>query len=296
VIPKEFERSHLVLELKTGKKRLTRVLHGLSDIQCGVAGAVGPDSIRELVLRLIGNEFLALKEAYKQLSGSEGKQSTDLERRTRFARRRRHSDPKRSVESLLTEFEVVRSAIIRFVEEGAGNNAHYDTLAEICVARFNELIAQIERWRGLQLFGFNTTRLRAEALEPELNAAILEIGKQDFLLENFDLQSLFSESLNRYYSDEIVLWLGTELAGGKQAVFGRLAGVLEPVHTVLEMGLARVDVFRVVSRFQNSQGDFISEWEAVLGGTYSTGAAFRWRTVRAWKRRVVIAERIEDRP
>jgi hypothetical protein len=295
VIPKKFERSNLVLELKTGKKQLKRVLHGLSDVQCGVAGAVGSDSISELVLRLIGNEFLALKEAYKQLSGSERKPFTGLERRTRFVKRRRHSDPKRSVESLLTEFEVVRSAIIRFVEEGAGNNAHYGTLAEICVARFNELIAQIERSRGLQLFGFNT-RLRTEALEPELNAAILEIGKQHFLLENFDLQSLFSESLNRYYSDEIVLLLGTELADGKQAVFGRLAGVLEPVHMLLEMGLACVDVFRVVSRFQNSQGDFISEWEAVLGGTYSTRATFRWRTVRAWKQRVVIAERIEDCP
>jgi hypothetical protein len=257
---------------------------------------VGSDSISELVLRLIGNEFLALKEAYKQLSGSDRKQSADLERRTRFVKERRRSDSKRSVESLLTEFEVVRSTIIRFVEEGAGNNAHYGTLAEICVARFNELMAQIERCKGFQLFGSNTMRLRAEALEPELNAAILEIGKQDFLFENFDLQSLFSESLNGYYSDEIVLWLGAELADGKQAVFGRLASVLEPVHTLLEMGLACVDVFRVVSRFQNSQGDFISEWEAVLGGTYSTGAAIRWRTVRTWKQRVIIAERIEDCP
>jgi len=43
------------------------------------------------------------------------------------------------------------------------------------------------------------------ALETELNAAILEIGKEEFLLGNFDLQSLFSEPLNRYYSDEFVL-------------------------------------------------------------------------------------------
>jgi hypothetical protein len=70
-------------------------------------------------------------------------------------------------------------------------------------------------------------RLRAEALEPELNAAILEIGREDFLLGNFDLQSLFSESLNRYYSDEVVLWLGGELTNGKQAAFQRLADVLE---------------------------------------------------------------------
>jgi hypothetical protein len=90
-----------------------------------------------------------------------------------------------------------------------------------------------------------------------------------------------------------VLWLGTELTNGKQAGFQRLAHVLEPVHTVLEIGMGRVDVLRVVSSFQDSQGDLISEWEAVLGGSYSTGAAIRWRTVRVWKQRVVIAERIE---
>ncbi|HEX8765606.1 MAG TPA: hypothetical protein VF740_10615 [Candidatus Acidoferrum sp.] len=131
------------------------------------------------------------------------------------------------------------------------------------------------------------------ALETELNAAILEIAKEDFLLDNCDLQSLFSESLNGYYSDEIVLWLGSELTNGKKAAFQRLADVLEPVHTVLEMGLGYVDVFRVVSSFHDSQGDLISEWEAVLGGSYSTGAPIRWRTVRVWKQRVVIAERIE---
>ena len=132
-----------------------------------------------------------------------------------------------------------------------------------------------------------------EAFESELNAAILEIGEEDFLLENFDLKSLFSESLSRYYSDEIVLWLGAELTNGKHAFFQRLADVLEPVHTFLEMGMAWVGLFRVRSSSQDSQGDSISEWEVVLGGPYSTGAAIRWRTVRVWKQRVVIAERIE---
>jgi hypothetical protein len=65
------------------------------------------------------------------------------------------------------------------------------------------------------------------------------------------------------------------------------------VHTFLEMGMACVGLFRVLSSSQDSQGDLISEWEAVLGGPYSTGAAIRWRTVRVWKQRVVIAERIE---
>ena len=285
MIPKEFERSNLALELKAGKKRMELVLRGLTNEQCGMAGAV-------LVSHLIKNEFLALNQACGRLAGSE-KQSSGVERRTRFVERRRPADPSRSIESLLAEFEVVRSAIIRLVEQGARNSARYGTLAEICVARFNEHIEQIERWRDSQLVGFSATRLRAEALEPELNAAILEIGKENFLLENFDLQSLFSESLNRYYSDEVVLWFGSELIKGKQAAFQRLADVLEPVHTVLEVGVGCVDVFRVVSSFQDSQGDLISEWEAVLGGPYSTGAAIRWRTARVWKQRVVIAERIE---
>src|SRR5215467_13258671 len=244
-----------------------------------------------LVSHLIRNECLALNKASERLAGSK-EQSSGFEQRNRLVERRRLADP-RSIESLLAEFEVVRSAVIRFVEQGAGNNPHYGTLAEICVVRFNEHIEQIERWRGSQLVGFSATRLRAEALEPELNAAVLEVGKQDFLLGNFDLQPLFSESLNRYCSDEVVLWLGTELTNGKQAAFQRLAHVLEPVHTVLEIGLGRVEVLRVVSSFQDSQGDLISEWEAVLRGSYSTGAAIRWRTVRVWKQRVVIAERIE---
>src|SRR5260370_13027040 len=151
--------------------------------------------------------------------------------------------------------------------------ADFGTLAEVCVARFNEHIGQIERWRDFQLVGFNAMRLRAEALEPELNAAILEIGKEDFLLGNFDLQSLFSEPFNRYYSDEFVLWLRSELTTGKQAAFQRLADLLGPVHTVLEMGLGCVDIFRVVSCFQVSQGDLISQREAVLRGPYSTLAS-----------------------
>src|SRR5260370_5989123 len=252
VIPKEFERSNLALELKAGRERLELVVHGLADEQCGMADAVRSDSISMLVSHLIRNEFLALNKARERLAGSE-EQTSGLVQRNRFVERRRLADL-RSIETLLAEFEVVRSAIIRLVEQGAGSNSHYGTLAEICVARFNQHIEQIERWRRSQLSGFSATRLRAEALEPELNAAILEIGKEDFLLDNFDLQSLFSESLNRYYSDEVVLWLGTALATGNQAAFQRLADVLSPVHPVLELGVGRVDVFGVVSIFRCSQG------------------------------------------
>jgi hypothetical protein len=62
--------------------------------------------------------------------------------------------------------------VSRSVDQGAGNYLHYGTLAEICVIQFTDHIKQIERWRGSQLVGFSATRLRAEPLEPELNAAV----------------------------------------------------------------------------------------------------------------------------
>jgi len=75
-----------------------------------------------------------------------------------------------------------------------------------------------------------------------------------------------------------------------------MADVLEPINTLLEMGLASIVSFRPTEREQDSEGNFITDWETILGGTYSTGKAVRWRTVRAWKSRMVIAERIEDLP
>jgi len=96
---------------------------------------------------------------------------------------------------------------------------------------------------------------------------------EDFLLASFDLQSLFSESLNAITAMRLcVAWnrIDQRKAGRVQ----RLADVLEPVHTVLEMGVGCVDVFRVVSSFQDSQGDLISEWEAVLGDLTRPGLPF----------------------
>jgi len=292
VIPKEFQRSNLALELKAGKERLELVLHGLTDEQCRMAGAVRSDSVAELVSHLIRNEFLALNKACERRAGSE-EQPSGVEQRSRFAERRRQAGPKRSIESLLAEFEVVRSAIIRLVEQGAGNNAHYGTVAEICVTRFNQHIEQIEQWRGSQLVGFSATRLRAEAREAELNQALVDLSREDFLAGNFDLKALFSLLFERFYSEDFVLRLGTEDANGRSAAFQRMAEVLEPFNTLFEMGLAFIESFRATAEVQDAEGNFITEWETVLGGSYATRTPVRWRTVRAWKRRVVIAERIE---
>jgi len=75
-----------------------------------------------------------------------------------------------------------------------------------------------------------------------------------------------------------------------------MADVLEPVNTLLEMGLASIVSLRPTEREQDAKGNFVTDWEVVIGGTYSTGRPVRWRTVRAWKSRAVIAERIEDLP
>ena len=151
MISKEFGRSNLALELKAGKKRLALVLHGLTNEQCWMAGAVRSDSISMVVSRLISNEFLALEEVREEPSRSEGKQSTGVQPRTLFVERTLRADSNRSIESLLAEFDVMRSAIIRLVKQGVGNQGQYSALTEACVTRFNEHIEQIERWRASQL-------------------------------------------------------------------------------------------------------------------------------------------------
>ena len=110
------------------------------------------------------------------------------------------------------------------------------------------------------------------------------------------MKSLFSLSVGGFYSDDCVLWLGTEEMIGKTAAFQRVASVLEPIYTLFEMGMAFVESFRATANSQDSLGNFITDWEAVLGTTQLTSITFRWRTVRAWKDRVVIAERIESLP
>jgi hypothetical protein len=164
------------------------------------------------------------------------------------------------------------------------------------VTRFSEQIDEIERWRGSQIVGFSAVRLRAEAREAELNQAIMDLSREDFLAGNLDLKSLFLLLFDQFYSEDFVLWLGAQETTGRTAAFQRMADVLEPVNTLLEMGLASIISFRTTASAQDSEGNFITDWETVLGGTYSTGMPVRWRTVRAWKSHAVIAERIEDLP
>ncbi len=298
--PKEFQKSNLAIELKAGKKRLEDALHGLSDEQCLRAGATRSGSVVDLLSEIVTKEFLALMEVSDRLPSLPMNLLANADDRTPTPSGTEKAAANTSVENLLAEFGVLRSAIIRRIEgrkpQGAKFDAKYAYVADVCVTRFNEQIDEIEGWRSSEIVGFSAARLRAEAREAELNQAIMDLSREDFLAGNFDLKSLFSLLFDRYYSEDFVLWLGAGETNGRTAAFRRMADVLEPINTLLEMGLASIVSFRATASAQDGEGNFITDWGTVLGGTYSTGIAVRWRTVRAWKSRMVIAERIEDLP
>jgi hypothetical protein len=299
--PKEFQKSNLTIELKAGKKRLEDALHGLSDEQCERAGATGSGSIVDLLSEIVTKEFLALMEVSGRLLSSPMNFLANAESRTPTASGTDEAaTDKSSLKNLLAEFDVLRSAVIRRVEDcgslGPKFDAKYAYVDDLCVAKFNEHINEIERWRSSEIVGFSAARLRAEAREAKLNQAIVDLSREDFVAGIFDLKALFSVLFERFYSEDFVLWLGAEAMIGRTAAFERMAAVLEPMHTLLETSLASVASVRVTASGQDAEGNFTTDWETVFGGTYSTGTALCWRTVRAWKSRVVIAERIEDLP
>jgi hypothetical protein len=300
VTPKQFQKSNLAIELRAGKKRLENALHGLSEEQCEMAGATRSGSVVDVLSEIVTKEFVALLKVPDRLPSLPENLLANGTVRTPTAFGAGEAAPDKSVEGLLAEFEVLRSAVIRRVEDTGSCDLKFDAqyayIDDLCVTRFNEQIDEIERWRSSQIVGFSAARLRAEAREADLNQAIVDLSREDFLVGNFDLKSLFSVLFDRFYSEDFVLWLGAEEVIGRTAAFQRMADVLEPIQTLLEMGLASIVFVRPTASAQDAEGNFTTDWETVFGGTYSTGIGVRWRTVRAWKSREVIAERIEDLP
>ena len=298
--PKEFQKSNLALELKAGKKRLEDALRGLSDEQCETARATQSGSVLDLLSEIVTREFLALMEVSNRLPNLLRNPVLNADGRTPAASVTGAAAPDRSVKNLLTEFEILRSAAIRRVEDGAPHGPTFDEkyayVDDLCVARFNRQIDEIDRWRSSQIVGFSAASLRAEAREAELNEAIMDLSRENFVTAVFDLKSLFSALFDRFYSEDIVQWLGAVESNGRAAVFQRMAAALEPMHALLETGLASIASFRATASSQDAEGNFVTDWEAIFGGPYSTGTAVRWRTVRAWMSRKVIAERIENLP
>jgi hypothetical protein len=298
--PKEFQKSKLALELKAGKRRLDDALHGLSDEHCETVGATQSGSVVDLLSEIVTKEFVALMEVSDRPPNLPMNPFSNANGRTPAASGMEKPAANTSVDNLLAEFGFLRSAIVRRVDDGGSDaaefNAKYAYITDVCVTKFNEHIDEIERRRTSEIVGFSAARLRTEAREAELNQAIVDLSREDFLTGMFDLKSLFSVLFDRFYSEDIVQWLGAVESNGRAAVFQRMAAALEPMHTLLEMGLASIASFRVTASAQDAEGNFTTDWEVVFGGAYSTGVAVCWRAVRAWKSRKVIAERIEDLP
>jgi hypothetical protein len=297
---KQLQKSHLAIELKAGKKRLEAALHGLSEEQCERAGATRSGSIVDLLSEIVTKEFVALMEVTDCLPSLPPNLLAQSDGRAPAASGGEKAAANKSLDNLLAEFGFLRSAIVRRVDDAGSDgpefNAKYAYITEVCVTKFSEQIAEMERWRNSEIVGFSAARLRAEAREAELNQAIVELSREDFLVGNFELKSLFSALLDRFYSEDFVLWLGAAELNGRAVAFQRMAAVLEPMYTLLELGLASIASFRATASAQDAEGNFATDWETVLGGTYASGVAVRWRTVRAWKSRKVIAERIQDLP
>jgi hypothetical protein len=132
--------------------------------------------------------------------------------------------------------------------------------------------------------------------ESSLNQAILDLARTDFLFGPFDLQALAPESFRSFYADHVAFWLGPELITGREEALARLAGSLEPIYTLLEMGTMTVESFQVTLTMKDSQEHLVSVWELRLGGPYATGKPLCWQTIRLWRNGVVIAERIANLP
>jgi hypothetical protein len=166
--PKEFQKSNLAVELKTGKKRLEEALHGLSDEQCERAGATRSGSVVDLLSEIVTKEYLVLMEVSDRLPSLPTNFLANADGRTPAAPRPERLDADKSVENLLGEFGILRSAVTRRLEDrklqGASFGAKHAHLADVCVTRFNELVDEIERWRSSEIVGFSARRSSIRAL------------------------------------------------------------------------------------------------------------------------------------
>ena len=86
MIPKEFQKWNLALELKAGKNRLEGVLHGLSDEQSERAGVTRSGSVVDVLSEIVATEFLALMAISSRLPGLPVNRLANADEGTRAAR------------------------------------------------------------------------------------------------------------------------------------------------------------------------------------------------------------------
>ena len=135
--PKEFQESNLAVELKSWRKRLEEALRGLSEEQWERPGATRSGSVVDLLSGIVTKEFLTLMEVSDRLPSLPMNLPAKADGQTRSLPCRNGLN--KSVENLLTEFGVLRSAVIRRIGSPKGPAATFDGnyahVADVCVNR-----------------------------------------------------------------------------------------------------------------------------------------------------------------
>ena len=130
--------------------------------------------------------------------------------------------------------------------------------------------------------------------ERQLNKALLDFCHTDFMMGAFDLSLLAAQAFNPFYSNDVAFWVGHDLFLGSDNIWRSLDAQIEPLITLFEMGMAKVESLQVEQTVIDHEGQISTLWELTLAGLYVSPQPLRWKTTRLWKNGMVVAERIHE--
>jgi len=104
MIPEEYQKSNLALELKAGKKRLEDALHVLSDGQCERARGTRSGSVMDVLLELVATEFFGADGSLRSAAGIADESFGKCGWRMPIASGTEQPTENKSVENLVAEF------------------------------------------------------------------------------------------------------------------------------------------------------------------------------------------------
>jgi hypothetical protein len=110
----------------------------------------------------------------------------------------------------------------------------------------------------------------------------------------FDLAVLAAQAFDPFYSHDVAFWVGHDLFIGSDNAWRSLAVQIEPLITLFEMGIAKVESLVVEQTVIDNEGQITTLWELTLVGPYINPKPLRWKTTRLWKNGMVVAERIRE--
>ena len=141
----------LPVELREGKERLKAALLALNEEESQKRTAHS-NSVRSVLARIVYVETLALSELCDagSAAGTNRHEGADI-----IERFPAPDESNQSLDSLLREFEAVRTAILRCVDSASPwANVTRDLwrrVRELCVVRFNEQIEELDNWQESEI-------------------------------------------------------------------------------------------------------------------------------------------------